>query len=115
MEEPDFRALYEPAFRRGSSMSPRMERRLWRAALDLGDAWRQIRPIPHFLVEDLPPVARPWAEGEWLDRFAGCFEALAVRIAAGEGDQETLASCTGEEVALHLVIDQGEPTPPTAS
>lgn len=105
---PDFAALYEPGYSRGARMTPRMAYSLWHSSVYLADTWRDGRDDPELLVESLPPLARPLAHGEWYDRFADGFDQLADRIAAGDGDQERLASCTGEEMALHLAIDLAE-------
>lgn len=105
---PDFAALYEPGYSRGARMTPRMAYSLWYSCAYLADTWRDGRDDPEPLVESLPPLARPLAHGEWYDRFADCFDHLADRIGAGDGDQERLATCTGEEMALHLAIDLAE-------
>ena len=43
-----------------------------------------------------------------MRRFVSCFDALAARLASGRFHAEQLASCTAEEMALHLVIDLAE-------
>ena len=40
--------------------------------------------------------------------FARCFPVLASRLAVGHKNLSHLASCTGEEMALHLVIEAAE-------
>lgn len=107
-DEPDFQALYEPSLGKRSWMSPRMAYCLWSTAVYLADTWRANSQDPGPLLDELPPIARKAAHGEWLDRFIDCFDALAGKIAAGPSDLEGLASCTGEELALHLVIDLAE-------
>jgi hypothetical protein len=89
-------------------MTPRMACWLWETCLYLADTWRENRDDPEPLLEFLPPIARPFAHDEWLDRFTDGFDALATRIAEGAGDQEELAACTGEEMALHLTVDLAE-------
>lgn len=105
---PGFAALYEADYQQGSHMTPRMAWWLWQTCLYLADTWRENHDDPGPLLEFLPPIARPFAKGEWLDRFTGGFDALATRIADGAGDQEGLAACTGEEMALHLTVDLAE-------
>ncbi len=107
-DEPDFEALYEPGLADGASMTPRMAYWLWRAAVYLADTWRESRDDPELPAEILPPIARPIAHGEWLNRFVDGFDRLAARIAAGEGEQDRLATYTGEELALHLIVDLAE-------
>lgn len=106
--DPDFAALYETAVSKGGAMTPRMAYWLWNTGVFLADTWRDGRDDPGPLLEFLPPIARQLAHGEWYERFTNCFDALATRIASGQGDQERLAGCTGEELALHLVIDLAE-------
>lgn len=105
---PDFEALYEDDYVRGARMTPRMAYWLWHGCIYLADTWRDGREDPGPLLESLPRLARPLAHGTWYDRFTDCFEDLATRIAAGEGAQERVATCTGEEMALHLAIDLAE-------
>lgn len=105
---PDFVALYEPRFKSGGNLTPRMAYWLWSASLFLADTFRLNRDRPELLLLELPPIARPFAKPEWLDRFCACFQHLGERVAAGDGDQGSLASCTAEELALHLVIDLAE-------
>lgn len=105
---PDFAELYEPGVAKGAAMTPRMAYWLWNTCIFLADTWRGSCEDPEPLLEFLPPIARPFAHGEWLDRFTDGFDHLAAKIAIGEGDREGLAACTGEEFALHLVIDLAE-------
>lgn len=88
-------------------MSPRLAACLWAAAGVLSDTYRGPggRSI---LVEDLPPVVARVADGSWYDRFLVCFETLEDRFASGSFDPETVACCTGEEMALHLTVDMAE-------
>lgn len=106
--DPDFATLYKEREGESVTMTPRMAYWLWSSSVYLSDTWRCARGDPEPLLDDLPPIARPYAKGDWFGRFTDCFEHLATRIAAGDGDQERLATCTGEELALHLVIDIAE-------
>lgn len=99
---------YESNHARGAVMTPLLAYWLWDSCGYLGDMCRECGDQPELIHDLLPPIARPYARAEWLDRFANCFDALATRIAAGEGDSEKLATCTGEEMALHLAIAQME-------
>ena len=75
-----------------------------------GDARRrrQNRAPHRLLLEPARPVLSVVAPRPWYDHFVDCFDHLADRIGAGDGDQERLATCTGEEMALHLAIDLAE-------
>ncbi len=73
-------------------MTPRMAYWLWNSSIYLADTWRCGRDDPGPLLDLLPPIAWPFAKGDWIGRFTDCFEQLATRIAAGDGDQERLAT-----------------------
>jgi hypothetical protein len=105
-DTPDFAKL----FGTGGSLTPRMGCRLWSGALTCGDTWRLAREDPRWLIDELPPIARPWARpaSPWLDRFISCFYDLADRIAVADVAEDSLTTCTGDEMALHLVIDFAE-------
>lgn len=105
---PDFAALYEPVGPEGWMVTPRMAYWLWSTALFLADTWRENANDPEAVADLLPSVARPHARGEWYERFGRCFDDLAERIATGEANDERLAKCTGDELALHLVIEHAE-------
>lgn len=60
------------------------------------------------LAQDLPPVVQRLADRAWLDRFINCFDALAERLASADFEDTGPASCTGDEMALHLVIRLAE-------
>ena len=104
---PDFKSLYEPHLAHGASMTPRMAYCLWQSAVILADTWRFL--FDDDLVEGcLPPIARQYASGHWLEQFIAGFDRLAERIAAGHGDTSCLAVCTAEEMALHEIIQAAE-------
>jgi hypothetical protein len=102
-DHPDFAQIYGS----NESITPRLARRLWTAALFCADTWR-LADDPGVLIEDLPPVAWPHAVGAWYQRFVDSFDALADRIARGQIAEDEVTTCTGEEMALHLVIDFAE-------
>jgi hypothetical protein len=81
---------------------------LWRTAIYLADTWRADLDDPTARLDYLPPIARPLAQGVWLERFVDCFDSVAERLAAGNLGADGLATCTGEEMALHIVIDLAE-------
>src|SRR5713226_2698324 len=95
-----------PAVHEG--LTPRCAYALWAEAQILADHWRELlaglkgqdRPGLDEAFEDLPPVARRLATRAWLERFAGCFDALANDIAKGSLE----LTCTGEEVAFQILV-----------
>lgn len=101
---PDFTALYGDH----RYVTPRMAYRLWTGAQYCGDTWRLADGDPRALLIDLPPIAYRWVEGAWLDRFIESFDSIEDRLAAGKVSPLSLTRCTGEEMALHLVIDHAE-------
>lgn len=103
-DDPDFAEIYVD----NEYITPRLARRLWTAALFCADTWRQAGSERSLLVEDLPPVAWPHAVGTWYERFVDCFDALADRIALGQIADDEITTCTGEEMALHLIVDLAE-------
>lgn len=100
--QPDFASLYAG----DAVLSPRLAAHLWVAAVYLSDTYGE-DPQFEMLREELPPIARRLADDAWLARFVSCFETLAVRLGAGLASEQ-LASCTAEEMALHMVIDFAE-------
>lgn len=100
---PDFASLYGD----GHAVTPRMAAHLWGAALFLADTYRSGSQLD-LLRQELPPVARRLTDDAWMRRFVSSFDALADRLASGRFASEQLASCTAEEMALHLMIDLAE-------
>lgn len=56
------------------------------------------------VIDYLPPVCQN-SSAEFLTRFTQCFADYAKNLAEGKGVEP---SCTGEELALHLMLDQLE-------
>ena len=105
-DDPDFAQIYGT----NESITPRLARRLWTAALFCADTWRLAADDAHLLVEDLPPVAWSDAVGPLVPTVRGLLRRLSDRIALGHLADDEVTICTGEEMALHLLIDfaQGE-------
>jgi hypothetical protein len=101
---PNFATLYAGA---NSPLSARMASQLWTTAIYFADTYAD-PDVTDLLKRELPPIARLMADDVWMERFVACFEALATRLARGRFASSQLASCTGEELALHLVIDSAE-------
>ena len=101
--QPDFASVY----RGDAQVTPRMAAHLRSAALFLADTYRDGDQLDLLRLE-VPPVARRLTDDAWMRHFVSCFDALARRLASGDFASEQLASCTAEEMALHLVIDLAE-------
>jgi hypothetical protein len=101
--QPHFAEVYGP----DPKLTPRMAAYLWSAALFIADTYRDGDQL-ELLKRELPPVARRLTDNAWMRRFVSCFQALAGRLASGHFTAGQLASCTAEEMALHLVIDRTE-------
>ena len=100
---PDFAVIYGG----DAPVTPRMAAHLWSGALFISDTYRDDDQLD-LLRQQLPPVARRLTDDAWMRRFVSSFDALASRLASGRFASEQLASCTAEEMALHLVIDLAE-------
>lgn len=100
--QPDFASVYAG----DALLTPRLAAHLWVAAVYLSDTYDE-NQHSETLREELPPIARRLADDAWLASFVSCFEALAVRLGTGLASEQ-LASCTAEEMALHMVIDFAE-------
>jgi len=112
IDAPDFVARYPVDYDTTEGehvgITPRMAYYLWAGAQILQDDWNDaIRDAQacELHAESLPPIARPYAHGEWLQQFTNCFTNLTHAIAAGEPADGTYSTCTGEDIALHLVIE----------
>ena len=103
-DSPDFARLYGGT---DSPLSPRMASKLWTTAIHFADTYAD-SDVTDLLKRELPPIARLMADDVWMERFVACFDDLAARLAHGRFASSQLASCTGEEMALHLVIDSAE-------
>ncbi|MDQ6727092.1 MAG: hypothetical protein M3066_13125, partial [Actinomycetota bacterium] len=103
-DSPDFARLHGDP---DSVLSPRMASQLWTTANYFADTYAD-SDVTDLLKRELPPIARLMADDVWMERFVVCFEGLAARLACGRFASSQLASCTGEEMALHLVIDSAE-------
>jgi hypothetical protein len=101
LEYPPFATLYGS----DDTVSPRTAYWLWATADYLHDTYRL---DPDGLFDLLPPIARPRFEGAWRDRFIQCFATIAERLARGVRDEYSLTNCTGEEMALQIVLRSAE-------
>jgi len=90
-----------------SPLSPRLAWSIWATAMSLADAYED-EDAWDLLRGELPRLAQDAADHAWMARFVLGFQAIAARMTQGDCDLSRLASCTGEEMALHLVIDEAE-------
>ena len=81
---------------------------LWVGAQFCGDTWRLAEGDAEPMLQYLPPIAHRFANGAWLNRFITSFDLIEARLASGDAGELSLTRCTGEEMALHLVIDHAE-------
>lgn len=103
---PDFAGIY------GSNggeatMSPRMAAYLWTTSRTLSDTFRRTTNRA-LLLDLLPPIVARTVNEVWLDRFVDCFDTIGQRLGRGEFELHEAAASTGEEMALHIVIDHAE-------
>ena len=103
---PDFAAVYGLSSS-ADSVPPRLAFALWVAAGVLADTYRDPRTWPQ-LLEHLPPIAGRLADSAWTASFVACFDALRERLGRGGYEPHELARCTGEEMALHLIVAAAE-------
>ena len=98
---PDYGDLY----RDPSDLSPRMAARLWEAADCIMTNYESYPPedAAEYLLELLPPIARRQGDSVFVAACASRIGMVRQRLADGVGCQG-IATCTGDEVALHLVI-----------
>ncbi|QGG96241.1 hypothetical protein [Actinomarinicola tropica] len=101
-DAPDFATLYA-----STPLAPRMAARLWDVAGLILDELRD-DDMAEMWIDELPIVARPYLDDRFIAAFASRFEVLAGRLARGLNELTGLASCTADEIALHLVIDRTE-------
>jgi hypothetical protein len=100
-DEPDFATLYGT-----SPLAPRMAARLWVVAQLAHDSFRQGQP--EMWLEQLPPVAGTHVDERFIAAFGSRFDVIALRLAEGLYELSAVATCTADELALHLIIEYAE-------
>lgn len=100
-DEPDFATLYA-----ASPLAPRMAARLWVVAQLAHDTFRQGQP--EMWLEQLPTVAGPHVDERFIAAFGSRFDVIALRLAEGLEELSAVATCTADELALHLTIEYAE-------
>jgi hypothetical protein len=107
---PDFARIYR---HRSGLLTPRFALELWRECIYHADTYREDveqvrdgRMRADQLRWGLPTVATRSLTVEFAARFARCFQDLAARVATHSwGSGGGLPGSTGEELALHVVLD----------
>jgi len=94
---PDFAALYSD-----SSLSPRCAARIWAIAELIYDDFHQ--GFGDEILATLPPIARLHVDERFESAFASRLAIIAKRVAEGLDCLETIASCTADEMAVHLIL-----------
>jgi hypothetical protein len=98
---PDFATLYD-----GSFLSPRMAARLWSVAEIIYDD--ALAGAAADLMAQLPPIAQLHADQMFTSAFISRFAVIAKRIAHGLTYLEAIATCTADEMAVHVIITYAE-------
>lgn len=98
---PDFATLYDQ-----SGLSPRMAARLWSVAEIMYDD--ALAGAADDLIEQLPPIAQAHADQMFTSAFISRFAVIAKRIARGLRYLEEIATCTADEMAVHIIITYAE-------
>lgn len=102
-DPPDFAVLYAR-----SPQAPRTAARMWVVALLAYDEFRQ--GVPDMWIEQLPPVATPYIDEQFVAAFGSRFDMLAMRLAGRLDNPTDLTTCTADGAVLHMVIDFLEDT-----
>jgi hypothetical protein len=94
-------------------LSPRRAYALWAAASHYLTALRaalanEAEPLVDAVAEqvELPPIVLRYLQPAWVARFSVAFDAFREMLATGEG--LTAPECTGESMALQLMIAWGQ-------
>lgn len=107
---PDFAVLYAD-----SELTPRSAAKLWAVAEIIYDNFHH--GLGNEILETLPPIARHHADERFESAFASRFAIVAKRVAEGLPWLESIATCTADEMAIHVILamvdeidDMAEPT-----
>jgi hypothetical protein len=94
---PDFASLYSE-----SELTPRSAAKLWFAATSLHAFFAD--GLGDEIIAELPPLARRHADERFVSAFAYRFAIIGKRIASGLPWLESIATCTADEMAVHLIL-----------
>jgi len=83
-----------------------MAARLWVAAQLVHDAFRQDEA--DMWLEQLPTVAATHVDERFIAAFGSRFDVIALRLAEGLEELSAVATCTADELALHMIIGYAE-------
>ncbi|MCE7883905.1 MAG: hypothetical protein DYH08_08605, partial [Actinobacteria bacterium ATB1] len=94
---PDFTALYAD-----SELTARSAAKIWAVAEIIYDNFHH--GLGQEILETLPPIARPHADERFESAFASRFAIIAKRVAEGLPWLESIATCTADEMAVHIIL-----------
>jgi hypothetical protein len=94
---PDFATLYSE-----SELTPRSAAKLWYAATLLYGFFAD--GLGDDVIAGLPPLARLHADDRFVSAFAYRFAVIGKRIASGLPSLESIATCTADEMAVHVIL-----------
>ncbi len=94
---PDFASLYS-----GSPLTPRSAAKIWAIAEIIYDDFHH--GLGDEILATLPPIARRHADERFESAFASRFAIVAKRVAEGLPWVESIATCTADEMAIHVIL-----------
>lgn len=98
---PDFASLYSD-----SELTPRSAAKVWLIAELIYDDFHQ--GFGDEVLSTLPPLARRHSDERFESAFASRFAIIAKRVAEGLPWLESIATCTADEMAVHVILDMLE-------
>lgn len=99
---PDFAALYAD-----SELTPRSAAKIWAVAEIIYDNFHH--GLGEEILATLPPIARLHADERFESAFASRFAIVAKRVAEGLPWLESIATCTADEMAIHVILGATSP------
>lgn len=94
---PDFASLYSD-----SPLTPRSAAKIWAIAEIIYDDFQH--GLGGEILATLPPLARRHADERFESAFASRFAIVAKRVAEGLPWLESIATCTADEMAIHVIL-----------
>jgi len=104
--KPSFDTATDEEWRAVPLLTPRQAVAMWFTADELAGEW-SAEDVDD-LIEMLPPAIQPIATEVFVRRLARCFSDVADRIAVGAVGEMELARCTGDEWAVHRILEAAQ-------